>query len=271
MNFYNKVVKKYHQILTDFSERKTTPVNYCAEDIYLVSYPKSGNTWLRFLIANVLKVHFDIPREVNFFSLSEFIPDIHISRYLRKRGFFDEYNLPRIIKSHANYNSYYNRVILLVRDPRDVCISYYYYLHQRHVIPEHWTISDLIKSERYGVKAWLNHTESWYRFLLDYQIIQVFRYEDILNDPHAQLHRIADLLGINIAASCIEKAVMLSSKEVMKNSENTHISSYFIKQKSLDFVRQAKASQGAELSSTDKQYIEDITRNIAKNLGYYYE
>ena len=272
MRFYiNKISKKCRNILFDSIYRRTIPINYCAEDIYIVSYPKSGNTWLRFLIANMLKVHFDIEREVNFFSLHEFIPDIHTSRYLRSNSFFDDYNLPRIIKSHGNYNPYYKRVILLVRDPRDVCISYYYFLQQRNKIPVQWTIKDLIHSHKYGIKAWLNHTTSWYRFLPDNYIVKIFRYEDLLNNPQAQLHKIADLLGINITSSSIDKAVLLSSKEAMKSSENKHLSSFINNNKNIEFVRQAQAGKGKELAVSDKQYIENITRGIARDLGYHYD
>lgn len=272
MRFYiNKAIKKCRNILSVPTYRRTTPVNYYAEDIYLVSYPKSGNTWLRFLIANALKIHFDIPREVNFFSLHEFIPDIHTSRHLRSRSFFDEYNLPRIIKSHSNYNPYYNRVILLIRDPRDVCISYYYFLRQRKIIPQQWTISDLIRSNKYGVKAWLNHTKSWYSFRSSDRIVQVFRYEELLDNPQAQLQRIADLLGIDIASDSLAKAVILSSKKAMKASENNHLSSYLIADRYMQFVRKGKAGKGAELSASDKQYIENITGDIVRDLGYHYD
>jgi hypothetical protein len=264
----NKALKKYQKIVLDSTYRRTIPVNYYGEDIYLVSYPKSGNTWFRFLLANLLISHFEIDRAVNFFSISELIPDIHTSRYLCDRGFFADYYLPRIIKSHANYNPYYNRVILLIRDPRDVCVSYYYFLQQRGTIPSSWTISDFIRNKKYGINAWIKHSRSWYRLLHDRQIIQVFRYEDLLKEPEIQLTKIADLFGLKINSDSIALAINLASKSAMKHSENTHISSYLIQNKSMEFVRQAKASKGKELSIEDKQYIEDLTRDIAAQLGY---
>jgi hypothetical protein len=266
----DKALKKCQRVVLDSSYRRTTPVNYCGEDIYLVSYPKSGNTWLRFLLANLLKIHFEIDRAVNFFSIHELIPDIHTSRYLRENGYFAEFNLPRIIKSHANYNPYYNRVVLLVRDPRDVCVSYYYFLRQRGTIPPSWTVSHFIRNKKYGVTAWVKHSQSWYRLLHDRQIIQVFRYEDLLIEPEAQLAKIADLLGIQITAESIERAIDSASKSAMKHSENTHLSSYLIEHRSMEFVRHARAERGKELSLEDKRYIEDVTKDIASKFGYDY-
>ena len=52
------------------------------DDVYLVSYPKSGNTWLRFLIANLIHPQ----EEVNFLNIESVLPSIYIlpDRELRK-------------------------------------------------------------------------------------------------------------------------------------------------------------------------------------------
>ncbi len=102
---------------------RSLPKNHVVEDVFLVSYPKSGNTWLRFLIANALKVHYNVEQDVNFFNILDIIPSIIGDGNLRLGGSFGRTDIPRIIKSHSAYNPYYYRVILLVRDPRDVMIS----------------------------------------------------------------------------------------------------------------------------------------------------
>src|SRR6266511_1501639 len=64
-----------------------------SDDIMLVSYPRSGNTWLRFLIGNL------ISREpVRFANIERIIPDIyhHSDRELRKLP------RPRFLKSHEH-------------------------------------------------------------------------------------------------------------------------------------------------------------------------
>lgn len=84
------------------------------DDIFLVSYPRSGNTWMRYLIANLL-----YPNEYwHLNNISDVVPDIYeidVSKYSR----------PRIIKSHEPYTSKYSKVIYMYRDGRDVAISYY--------------------------------------------------------------------------------------------------------------------------------------------------
>src|SRR5437016_13287787 len=92
------------------------------DDVFIVSYPRSGNTWTRFLIGNLL--YQDDP--VTFSNIERRIPEIyfnpdHVLRRLSR---------PRILKSHECFQPRYKRIIYIVRDPRDVCVSICYH----HVI-----------------------------------------------------------------------------------------------------------------------------------------
>lgn len=257
--------KKYGSLL---------PKNPSVEDIYLVSYPKSGNTWLRFLIANTLKIHYKVQRDVNFFTINEFIPDVHTtSKFMtiHSEGLYGNPESPRIIKSHSPYNKYYKRVILLLRDPRDVIVSYFYYRQQTFGdIPNSYTLSDFIHHKKYGAIAWKKHTESWVKTIKSGQMIQPFRYEDFLQNTQEELHRLMNLLGIKVEESTLREAIKLSSKENMRNSEINHSSAYLVKTQKSPFVRQGKATGGREMSKSDKEFLENVTRDIAKIVGYEY-
>src|SRR5216117_3316416 len=89
------------------------------DDVFIVSYPRSGNTWTRFLIGNLL--YQDDP--VTFSNIERRIPEIyfnpdHVMRRLSR---------PRILKSHECFQPRYKRIIYIVRDPRDVCVSNYHH------------------------------------------------------------------------------------------------------------------------------------------------
>src|SRR5271170_5590334 len=87
------------------------------DDTFLVSYPRSGNTWTRFLVANLLH-----PQEAaTFANIERLVPDTEAqsSRYMRG------IRSPRTIKSHSYFDPRYPRVIYIVRDPRDVVLSEY--------------------------------------------------------------------------------------------------------------------------------------------------
>ncbi len=272
-NFLNKLTNYLTSIPRDTKYRRLLPKNPCTEDIFLVSYPKSGNTWLRFLIANTLKIHYQIQRDVNFFTMNEFIPDVHLATgfmNVHSEYLYGNQAIPRIIKSHSEYNKYYHRVILLVRDPRDVILSYFHYRQKFGNIPNNYTLSDFIHHKDYGAIAWKKHTESWVKTIRSGQIIKPFRYEDFVKNTQEELHNLMDLLGIKVEESTLIEAIKLSSKENMSNSEINHSSDYLVKTQRTPFVRKGKATYGKEMSEENRQIIENITRDTGKLLGYSY-
>ncbi len=89
------------------------------DDVFLVSYPRSGNTWTRFLIGNLL----DQEDPITFANIESRIPEIYFfpDKVLRRLP------RPRILKSHEYFDHRYKRVVYIVRDPRDVATSMYHY------------------------------------------------------------------------------------------------------------------------------------------------
>src|SRR2546423_7743737 len=89
-------------------------------DVFLVSYPRSGNTWLRFLVANALRPE----EQATFATVGDVVPDIYDVTNRDLLRLPD----PRILKSHEPVDERYRRVAYLVRNPADVALSYYHYL-----------------------------------------------------------------------------------------------------------------------------------------------
>ncbi|MGH9433271.1 MAG: sulfotransferase domain-containing protein, partial [Terriglobia bacterium] len=86
----------------ELAGRQYTPF---ADDICLVAYPKSGNTWLRFLVGNLL--HPENP--VTFANIESIAPSIyhnpdHILRRIPR---------PRVLKSHEAFFSRHGKVVYI--------------------------------------------------------------------------------------------------------------------------------------------------------------
>jgi hypothetical protein len=237
------------------------------DDLFLVSYPKSGNTWLSFLLGNVIALEEGLGQSVNFFNIQDFVPE-----YL-ERGAGVRPNrwrrLPRIIKSHSPATGKFRKVFLLVRDPRDVMVSYFHYLHGQRQVPESFTLSELVHSPRYGIEAWCKHTRGWLDRAIRAERVHVFRYEDLIADPNNVLVAIFMLLGVEVDGAILSEAIRRSSKKAMKELElGTRYSRYTLARTDYRFVRKGEVRQGHELAPSDRQFIVERAAEFCKMLGY---
>ena len=80
-----------YRLLTGESGDNWVPNKILPDDTYIVSYPKSGNTWVRFLIGNYIT-----RGNYSFNNNNLVIPDLHMNP--ERCG---DTSRPRFIKSHS--------------------------------------------------------------------------------------------------------------------------------------------------------------------------
>ena len=185
-------------------------------DTFLVSYPRSGNTWTRFLIANLVFPD----RTVDFTNIEKLIPDsTSQSNLTLKRT-----PQPRIIKTHEYFDHRYPKTIYIVRDPRDVALSYYAfhlkYMHLDDSVGLEQFVDDFVTGRLKSEWAtWGENVGSWVCARGRSPSFLLFRYEDMQRDPVRELGRVADFMGIAAEPGRLQKAVELSSAERMRKFE----------------------------------------------------
>jgi hypothetical protein len=185
------------------------------DDILLASYPKSGNTRTRFLLASL--VHPDL--EVDFGNLHQLVldPDVSVQRD------FDRAPRPRIVKAHSSFDPRYRRVIYVVRDPRDVALLQYHSLRRGGRIDQEFPMAAFIERFLTGeltrdLGSWGQSVGSWLATRCDHPGFLLLRYEDMLVDTARELMRVADFAGLPATPERIARAVERSSADRMRES-----------------------------------------------------
>ncbi|MBZ5721736.1 MAG: sulfotransferase domain-containing protein [Acidobacteriia bacterium] len=239
-----------------------------AADTFIVSYPKSGNTWMLFLIANL--VHPEQP--ATFLTADRMIPAVHrqTERYFRTLPH------PRLIKSHFAFDPNYRRVLYIVRDPRDVVVSQYYYQIKRGHIQEDYPleryVSRFLAGDVSPYGSWAQHVGSWMVSRHSSPDFLLIRYEDMLAHTTDRLARTARFLGIEPSRERIQHAVEMSSADRMRRIEKVEADKWALTKGSrqdIAFVRSAQAGGWKSAVPADSvAEIESAWGPLMRWLGY---
>ncbi len=249
-------------------ERGASRLAARASDVFLVSYPRSGNTWLRFLVGNLVW-----PSEpLSFLDLQHKVPDI----YKTQAHVLDRMRSPRYLKSHEPYRPAYRNVIYLVRDPRDVLVSYYHYQAKFRLIPKEYPLDEFAGRfldggvDSYG--PWNEHIRSWLGARNDSKGFLWLRYEDLQTDAISCLRQICRMLDVERSDEELATVQELSSFGRMQALE--------VRQHDLweptkgtnsedRFIRSGRAGQWEEvLSGAIQARITEKWGQTMKALGY---
>ena len=188
------------------------------QDIFQASYPRSGSTWLRFILFQILQ-----GEEAGFGKIDKCIPEIHQHRgvppILPAGG--------RLIKTHEQYRKEYTRSVLLVRDVRDVILSSHARAVELGLAPlvsngdfDSFMLS-MLEGRALQMGSWQEHTRTW----LDSPLAKngnllVVRYEDLRNKPERALGQLLEFLGVTADSRVIRKAIDDNSLQQMRAKED---------------------------------------------------
>lgn len=237
-----------------------------SDDVFLVSYPRSGNTWMRFVLGSLIH---DV--DVNFDNMEEYFPDIYRNTYSQ----LERLKTLRYLKSHEPYDKRYPKVVYIVRDPRDVAISYFYWMLKFNKFAgELDGFLDLffdLNGISYG--RWDDHYRSW-RENNDKvnRGVLFLKYEDLIDNTIDSIKTILSFININIDNDVIHAVVKSNSFSEMKNKENyasDQNTLFKATNKQIPFVRKGKIEQWK--SELNDIHIERFRREFGptmKQIGY---
>ena len=227
--------------------------------IWLASYPKSGNTWVRSFITSLLYnenneanlkdlIHIQqYPLRSHFTNLVSDIDNLGelSSNWILSQKIINQDNKIKFFKTHHALckfnNSFFTNgevslgTVHIVRDPRNVISSILYHFSkknyeeareflfdERRVIVKKFDPKDpnVNKNILTVLGSWKNHYLSWKEFKKNYLLI---KYEDLLSNPQAEFHKLSEYLSkhlnVKFENDKINHAVKSNSFENLKKLE----------------------------------------------------
>ena len=232
--------------------------------IWLASYPKSGNTWVRIFInslvynngnesnINDLQIG-QFPNRSHFKGITENIDDVkNFARNCINAQ--EKINLSNEVKFYKTHNAYWSYgkdrftnyentlgVIYIIRDPRNIITSiknhfkYNSYENALKFLLDEKKVLGIKNSKKeidlpHIISSWKNHYNSWCKMEKNFLLI---KYEELLNNPLNEFSKISEYLEKLLAKK-------FSEDEVIKSIKNCNFDNLRNKEKLSGFIEAQK-------------------------------
>jgi Sulfotransferase domain len=183
-------------------------------DIHVSTYSKSGTTW-----AQIILYQLTTAGDMTFDHLFDISPWVWYAavRETQPAGT----PAPRILKSHDDYRRFARgrrgRVVFVLRDGRDVCVSLYH--HRRNFKRYTGTFEEHFEHFLHNTEYnWFDHLRPW---LLNSSRLPIHyvHFEDLKTDFDTTVRNIAAFCGIDINQEILDRTRRQSSFQSMKEHE----------------------------------------------------
>jgi hypothetical protein len=199
-------------------------------DCVIVSFGKSGRTWLRVMLSRFYQLKHGLA-DYNLIAFD----NLHAKNRDIPLIFFTHDNYLKDFTGHADSKKdyYQKKVVLLVRDPRDVVVSQYFQWKYRmhpwkkrlNKYPAHGSdISEyqFAMDQNQGLPKIVDFFNLWANEAGEIDQLLVVRYEDMRRDTAQVLGQILDFIGSPASPEELQDVVNFSSMENMKKMEQKH-------------------------------------------------
>jgi hypothetical protein len=187
-------------------------------DVYVVSYPKSGRTWLRMMLCGVYAGRAGAPAtDLTVLTRGrEFsLPNIHFTHDGAAMA-GKARTVEQLGRNKRKYRT--KKIVFLARDVRDTLTSSYFHATRRIKVFS-GTPSEFARSEKFGVDKLITFLNIWAAGRAVPRDFLLVRYEDLKRDTAGELRRLLEFLGVAPTAEEVRAAVEAASLDNMRKLE----------------------------------------------------
>ena len=188
-------------------------------DGIVVSHTKSGSTWLRVMISHLYHLRYGVPEKevLNYDNLHRLNPAIPKLHFARDTGtpYFSVFD--KVVPAPSE-----QKILFLLRDPRDVAVSFYFHvLHRagrreldrkrisREAVSE-MTLYDFVTDEHLGVPRVIGYMNHWWEERSRFSATCLIKYEEMRQDPQAALRKAISFLDREFDETLLRQAVQFA-------------------------------------------------------------
>lgn len=199
-------------------------------DAYVISYPKSGRTWLRVLLGKVLCLHYGLDEErlLDTPELSDRAGVLRTDFHHDESEIRDDLDYRSLPEDKRAYRG--KKVIFLARDPRDVLVSSYFeatrrsFLFDGEPIEFDGSLFEFVRSPVFGAKKIAAFYEIWAANRAVPKDFLLIRYEQLHAAPGDRLRDVLRFLGAGaVGREHVAEAVTYASFDNMRRLERANV------------------------------------------------
>lgn len=220
-------------------------------DNYIISYPKSGRTWL-YKILNLYSLKINNKNYIKNRKMIRF--DKKFIKFVHDCGDPSPYPVKPIY--FRNKDIVRKKNIILLRDPREIIISFWYHTRFRENIYKK-ELSEFINDKYLGIKKLI----SFFNFIhlnINKNAL-IVSYQSLVEDTFLEIKKILLFLNLDIKTSILQKCISECSFEKLQKEE-------ILQEKKKD-IRTMKFRKGVlgkfndDLNKKDLEIINDVIRS----------
>ncbi|XP_078527508.1 sulfotransferase 2A1-like [Lissotriton helveticus] len=173
--------------------------DFQVNDIVIVTYPKSGTTWMQEVLTLIYsKGDADLAKTIPNWVRAPWLEHTYFPDVLTYGGG------PRFITSHLQYEILgpalkrsKAKVIYVTRNPKDVAVSFYHFHKMAKFLPDPGSFEEFLKKFLEGTVhfgSWFEHVKGWWSHREEIKFLHM-SYEDMKKDLRHSIERVCKFLS----------------------------------------------------------------------------